>query len=110
MSNIFDAKLRVVSETGLSDEIWNEVKDYIGKFISYDDDYLEETDNEEDTQRDYYTGLKWSLDYVKEDLQKLCTTFNVSLQARGEEEGVGFYEVIEISSTGEIVRHEELGF
>jgi len=110
MANIFDAKLRVVSVAGLPDEKWDEVMEYIRENISYQDDYIDEVDNEEETQREYYTSLKWSLDYVKEHLQKLCTTFNVSLQARGEEDGVGFYEVIEIESTGEIVRHEELGF
>ena len=88
MANIFDAKLRVTSETSLSKNRWEEITQYIKDNIAYDD-YIDISDEAEYNNykfQSYYLSVKWSLDYIKEYLQSFAKTFDVSLEARGEEE------------------------
>jgi hypothetical protein len=67
----------------------------------------------EEFDEDYFSvfiDLKWSLTYMSVFICELAKAERVEIQGRGEDEGIGFYEVLNINNVGEITRSEELAF
>ena len=108
MANIMNASFTITNETKMSEDTQSKIINHIKENIAYDD-YIDINDSEEDVIS-LYLSVKWSLDYIKLYLTGMCKAFKVTLEARGEEEGIGFYEVMNIDNRGKIIKHEELSF
>lgn len=110
MANIFNAIVRVERE-GLTQAEVDKICNYLSENVAYGDsiEYYNEFD-EDSGSFDVRMDVKWSLNYVKDELCEVAKKFDVEIKGRGEEEGMCFYEVIEINRSGKITRNEELSF
>lgn len=111
MANVMQGVMKITATNKLTENEVTKITQYIKDNIAYDD-YLDMQDEYDDEYQSMsvYLSIKWSLDYVKEYLQAFAKEFNISLECRGEEDGIGFYEVMHIDNKGEITKHDELSF
>ncbi len=111
MANIMQGVIKITATKKLTDSEVTKITQYIKDNLAYDN-YLDMQDQYDDDYQSMsvYMSIKWSLNYIKEYLKTFCKEFNVSIEARGEEDGIGFYEVIHINENGEIIKHNELSF
>ena len=112
MANVMQGVLKITATDKLTENEVTKITQYIKDNIAYDDDYLDVQNEHDDEYQSMsvYLSIKWSLDYLKEELMSFAKEFNISLECRGEEEGIGFYEVMHIDNKGEIIKHDELSF
>jgi hypothetical protein len=105
MANIFDAVVTIAETKKGTLEV---IEKDLEKDITLEFGDIDDSSGVHDGEIEYFIQLKWAIN--AEQWAKIAKKYKVEIYARGCEDGMGFYQVVQIGPRGGIIKNKELSF